>query len=123
MQLAIATFTLTMAALILAGAGLGARIGRRRTFVIGAIVYSVGSLMTALASGFGMLFVGWSIIEGIGAAMVIPSIGTPIKVYNSRSAPMPSGSVKVLRPAAMAYVMTRMKFQQSFQQASARSLG
>ena len=74
MQLAIATFTLTMAALILAGAGLGARIGRRRTFVIGAIVYSVGSLMTALASGFGMLFVGWSLIEGIGAAMVIPSI-------------------------------------------------
>ncbi|MCH1447458.1 MAG: MFS transporter, partial [Candidatus Nanopelagicales bacterium] len=74
MQLAIATFTLTMAALILAGAGLGARIGRRRTFVIGAIVYSLGSLMTALASGFGMLFVGWSIIEGVGAAMVIPSI-------------------------------------------------
>lgn len=74
MQLAIATFTLTMAALMLAGAGIGARIGRRRTFVIGTIIYAVGSLTTALATGFGMLFVGWSIVEGIGAAMVIPAI-------------------------------------------------
>jgi MFS family permease len=74
MQLAIATFTLTMAALMLAGAGIGARIGRRRTFVIGTIIYAVGSLTTALASGFGMMFIGWSIIEGIGAAMVIPAI-------------------------------------------------
>lgn len=74
MQLAIATFTLTMAALMLAGAGLGDRIGRRRTFIIGVIVYAVGSLITALATGFEMLFIGWSIIEGIGAAMVIPAI-------------------------------------------------
>lgn len=74
MQLAIATFTLTMAALMLAGAGIGARIGRRRAFVIGSIVYAIGSLTTALASGFGMLFIGWSIVEGIGAAMVIPAI-------------------------------------------------
>ena len=65
MQLAIATFTLTMAALMLAGAGIGARIGRRRAFVIGTIIYAVGSMTTALASGFEMLFVGWSIIEGI----------------------------------------------------------
>lgn len=74
MQLAIATFTLTMAALMLAGAGLGARIGRRRAFVIGSVIYAVGSLITALATGFGMLFIGWSIIEGIGAALVIPAI-------------------------------------------------
>jgi len=74
MQLAIATFTLTMAALMLAGAGIGARIGRRRAFVIGTIIYAVGSLTTALASGFGMLYIGWSIVEGIGAALVIPAI-------------------------------------------------
>ena len=74
MQLAIATFTLTMAALMLAGAGIGARIGRRRAFVIGTIIYAVGSMTTALASGFGMLFIRWSIIEGIGAALVIPAI-------------------------------------------------
>ena len=85
MQLAIATFTLTMAALMLAGAGIGARIGRRRTFVIGTIVYAVGSLTTALAGNFGMLFVGWSIVEGIGAAMVIPAIAALAAVnYSGR---------------------------------------
>lgn len=74
MQLAIATFTLTMAALMLAGAGIGARIGRRRAFVIGNVIYAMGSLITAVAAGFGMLFIGWSIVEGIGAALVIPAI-------------------------------------------------
>ncbi len=85
MQLAIATFTLTMAALMLAGAGLGDRIGRRRTFIIGVIIYAIGSLTTALATGFGMLFVGWSIVEGIGAAMVIPAIAALAAVnYSGR---------------------------------------
>ena len=74
MQLAIATFTLTMAALMLAGAGIGARIGRRRAFFIGTIIYAIGSLITAISSNFGMLFIGWSIIEGMGAALVIPAI-------------------------------------------------
>jgi MFS family permease len=49
MQLAIATFTLTMAALMLAGAGLGTRLGLRRTFVIGNVIYATGSLTTAFA--------------------------------------------------------------------------
>ena len=61
MQLAIATFTLTMAAFMLAGAGIGDRLGRRRTFVIGNIIYAIGSLLTALAPGFTELFLGWSI--------------------------------------------------------------
>ena len=74
MQLAIATFTLTMAAFMLAGAGIGDRLGRRRTFVIGSVIYAVGSLITALAPGFATLFVGWSIVEGLGAVLVIPAI-------------------------------------------------
>ncbi|MGB0613416.1 MAG: MFS transporter, partial [Miltoncostaeaceae bacterium] len=74
MQLAIATFTLTMAAFMLAGAGIGDRLGRRRTFVIGSVIYAVGSLITALAPGFATLFAGWSIVEGLGAVLVIPAI-------------------------------------------------
>ena len=66
MQLAIATFTLTMAALMLAGAGLGTRLGLRRTFVIGNVIYAIGSLTTAFAPGFAALFVGWSLVEGLG---------------------------------------------------------
>jgi len=74
MQMAIACFTLVMAAFMLAGAGLGNRLGRLRTFRIGLVIYAVGSGTTALAVNFTMLFVGWSVIEGIGAVLVIPAI-------------------------------------------------
>ncbi|MFM7060379.1 MAG: MFS transporter, partial [Actinomycetes bacterium] len=74
MQMAIACFTLVMAAFMLAGAGLGNRLGRLRTFRIGLVIYAVGSGTTALAVNFTMLFVGWSVIEGIGAALVMPAM-------------------------------------------------
>ena len=76
MQLAIATFTLTMAAFMLTGAGIGDRLGRRRTFVIGLCIYGVGSFITSIAQGFTMLFVGWSLVEGVGAVLVIPAIAS-----------------------------------------------
>jgi len=76
MQLAITFYTLTMAALMLLGGKLGDIWGRKRTFVIGSIIYALGSLITALSVNFTMLFVGWSIVEGIGAIMVIPAIAS-----------------------------------------------
>jgi len=74
MQLAIATFALTMAAFMLTGAAIGDRLGRRRTFVIGLCIYAVGSFLTSIAQGFTMLFIGWSVVEGLGAVLVIPAI-------------------------------------------------
>lgn len=74
MQLAIACYTLIMAAFMLAGASLGDLWGRRRAFVIGLMIYGCGSLTTALAPNFPTLFVGWSVIEGLGAVLVIPAI-------------------------------------------------
>jgi MFS family permease len=74
MQGAITFYTLTMAAVMLLGAKLGDVWGRRRAFVIGAIVYARGSLLTALSPNFAVLFLGWSVIEGLGAVLVIPAI-------------------------------------------------
>lgn len=74
MQTAITVFTLTMAAFMLTGGKLGDIWGRKRAFKIGAVVYSIGSLTTALAPTLGVLFLGWSIIEGLGAVLVIPAI-------------------------------------------------
>jgi len=73
-QGAITVYSLTMAALMLLGAKLGDVIGRRRMFVIGAIVHGVGSLLTTVAPTFAILFLGWSVIEGLGAVAVIPAI-------------------------------------------------
>lgn len=74
MQAAITFYTLTMAALMLLGAKLGDVWGRRRAFVIGSCIYALGSLITALAPNIVVLFLGWSIIEGLGAVLVIPAI-------------------------------------------------
>jgi MFS family permease len=78
MQAAITFYTLTMAAFMLLGAKLGDVWGRRRAFVIGSIVYAAGSLTTALAPNIGVLFLGWSVIEGLGAVLVIPAIAALI---------------------------------------------
>jgi MFS family permease len=74
MQGAITFYTLTMAAVMLLGAKLGDVWGRRRAFVIGSCVYGVGSLVTALSPSVQVLFLGWSIVEGLGAVLVIPAI-------------------------------------------------
>ena len=74
MQGAITFYTLTMAAFMLLGARLGDVWGRRRAFVIGASVYAAGSLITALSPNIGVLFLGWSVVEGLGAVLVIPAV-------------------------------------------------
>lgn len=74
MQTAITVFTLTMAAFMLTGGKLGDIWGRQRAFRIGSVVYGIGSLTTALAPTLGVLFLGWSIVEGLGAVLVIPAI-------------------------------------------------
>jgi len=74
MQTAITVFTLTMAAFMLTGGKLGDIWGRQRAFRIGAVVYGIGSFTTAIAPTLGVLFLGWSIVEGLGAVLVIPAI-------------------------------------------------
>jgi MFS family permease len=73
-QLAITAYALVMAAFMLTGAKLGDMWGRRRIFAIGLGVYGTGSLITALSPNVGVLLVGWSFVEGMGAVLVIPAI-------------------------------------------------
>src|SRR5215211_4351232 len=73
-QLAITAYTLVMAAFMLTGAKLGDIWGRDRTFAIGLAIYGLGSLTTAVSPNLGVLLVGWSLIEGLGAALVITAI-------------------------------------------------
>ncbi|WP_280420542.1 MFS transporter [Nocardia carnea] len=73
-QTAITLYTLVMASLMITGGKIGAIIGRRRVFGIGLIVYGVGSFVTGLAPNLGILLLGWSLLEGIGAALIMPAI-------------------------------------------------
>ena len=49
-------------------------IGRRRAFTVGCMVYAGGSLTTALAPNWTALIIGWSLLEGLGAALILPAI-------------------------------------------------
>lgn len=74
MQAAITFYALTMAAFMLTGGKLGDKWGRSAAFRIGSVVYGIGSLTTALAPNLGVLLFGWSLVEGLGAILVIPAI-------------------------------------------------
>jgi MFS family permease len=73
-QGAITAYTLVMAALMITGAKIGAIIGRKRAFAIGCVIYGCGSLTTSLAPSLPVLLLGWSLLEGIGAALIMPAI-------------------------------------------------
>jgi MFS family permease len=73
-QGAITAYTLVMAALMITGAKIGALIGRKRAFAIGCVVYGCGSLTTAVAPSLPVLLFGWSFLEGVGAALILPAI-------------------------------------------------
>src|SRR5215204_495597 len=73
-QAVITLYTLVMAAFMITGGKLADLWGRRRTFAIGLVVYGIGSALTAVAPVLGVLVLGWSIIEGLGAALVLPAL-------------------------------------------------
>jgi len=73
-QSAITLYTLVMAMLMIPGGKVGSLIGRRRAFSVGCLIYGAGSLTTALAQNLPVLIIGWSVLEGIGAALILPAI-------------------------------------------------
>jgi MFS family permease len=73
-QTAITLYTLVMATLMITGGKIGEILGRKRAFAIGCAIYGVGSFTTALAQNLTWLLIGWSLLEGIGAALIMPAI-------------------------------------------------
>jgi MFS family permease len=73
-QGAITAYTLVMAALMIPGAKVGAIIGRKRAFAIGCVIYGCGSFTTSIAPSLPVLLFGWSFLEGVGAALILPAI-------------------------------------------------
>jgi MFS family permease len=73
-QIAITLFTLTMAALMIPGSKLTDIWGRKRCFALGLIIYSLGALVALLSRHLATLVVGYSIMGGIGSALMIPPV-------------------------------------------------
>jgi len=73
-QMVIALYALVMAGLMLTGGKLGDIWGRRRAFAVGLVIYGSGSALTAASWNVPSLMLGWSVLEGIGAALVLPAL-------------------------------------------------
>ena len=73
-QTAITMYALVMASLMITGGRVGEIVGRKRAFTIGCVVYACGSLTTALSQSLPMLLFGWSLLEGLGAVLIMPAI-------------------------------------------------
>jgi MFS family permease len=73
-QTAITLFTLTMAALMIPGSKLTDIWGRKRCFILGLIIYGIGGILALLSFGLPQLIIGYSLLEGVGSALMIPPI-------------------------------------------------
>jgi EmrB/QacA subfamily drug resistance transporter len=102
-QLAITCYTLVMAAFMLVGAKLGDIWGRDRAFAIGLVVYGTGSFITSISPNLAVLLFGWSLIEGLGAVLVIPAIAALIaQNYEGSDRALAYGVVGGVAAAAIA---------------------
>ena len=73
-QTAITLFTLVMAALMIPGSKLTDICGRKRCFIAGLIIYAAGGLLALASTGLTLLIIGYSLLEGVGSALMIPPI-------------------------------------------------
>jgi len=103
LQTAITLYTLVMAAFMLIGGKIGDRWGAKRAFWVGLIVYGCGSMITAFSQNLTQLLIGWSLIEGLGAILVIPAIAAlTAKTYKGKQRAVCYGILGGVAGASMA---------------------
>ncbi|MFI5748038.1 MFS transporter [Streptomyces sp. NPDC051644] len=80
LQLIVAGYTITYAVLLITGARLGGLLGHGRAHLAGLAVFTAASLACGLAAGTGQL-IAFRLIQGAGAAVMIPQVLTLIQRY------------------------------------------
>lgn len=73
LQWVITAYALTLSAFTITGGRFGDIFGRRRMFMLGAIIFALGSFTASISHNVGTLLIGESIVEGIGAALMMPA--------------------------------------------------
>ncbi len=72
-QWVITAYSLTIAALMITGGRLGDIFGRKRMFMLGAVIFAIGSFIASISRNVPTMVAGEAIIEGIGAALMMPA--------------------------------------------------
>ncbi len=78
-QSAISLYALVMAAFILIGGKLADIVGKKRIFLVGTVIFGAGTLLASISQSLTGLIIGWSILEGLGAALMMPNIQTILR--------------------------------------------
>src|SRR4051794_2853266 len=73
-QTTITLFLLIMAVLMIPCSKLTDRWGRKRCLVGGLTLYGIGTVLSAIAPGLGVLILGNSVFQGVGTAFLIPPV-------------------------------------------------
>src|SRR5438128_1886461 len=73
LQWVISGYSLVFASLLISFGRMGDIIGRRKLFFTGAALFGIGSLIASLSQSVVQLFIGESLLEGVGAAMMLPA--------------------------------------------------
>ena len=73
-QTTITLFLVIMAVLMIPCSKLTDRFGRKRCFIGGLVLYGIGTVLSAVAPGLGVLILGNSVFQGVGTAFLIPPV-------------------------------------------------
>lgn len=122
MQWIISIYSLVMAALTITGGRLGDLFGRKRMFLLGAVIFAIGSFIASISPNATVLLIGWSIIEGIGAALMMPATASLlVSTFKGRERAMAfgiwggvAGAAAAFGPIVGGYVTTYLSWHWAF---------
>lgn len=81
-------YTLVFAALLIPAGRLADRVGRRKMFLIGVVVFTAGSMLCGLAPHVGFLIVA-EMLEAVGAAILVPaSLALVLQTFPAAKVPV-----------------------------------
>ena len=109
-QWVVESYALMLAALLLVGGALGDRLGRRRVFLLGVLIFAVASIACALSRTVQQLIAARA-VQGVGAALLVPGSLALISTYfpeDERGAPSAPGrrSAASLPPSDLCWAAT-----------------
>lgn len=121
-QWVITIYSLTLAAFTITGGRLGDLYGRKKMFVVGAIIFAIGSFITSISTSVGMMIVGESVIEGVGAALMMPATASILMTtYRGRDRAIAfgiwggvAGAASALGPILGGYLTTNYSWRWAF---------
>jgi EmrB/QacA subfamily drug resistance transporter len=72
-QWVITAYALILAALTITGGRLGDLYGKKKMFMLGAVLFAIGSFIASISHSLTMMIIGEAVIEGLGAALMMPA--------------------------------------------------